>query len=243
MTGTARYEATKIPEAIKYPRGLSLVGSWSGTYGSHLTFVASEDFRQTATVVPSPPLPGDKVALRRIARQRRRAFVETLDRAERDALEQDLARHLAPLIDAARTIGAYAPLPDEISPLPAVAGARTRGATIAFPAFHSAEAPFRFLAGEPVEPGPFAILQPALKSPVAAPDLVLVPLVGVDRAGNRIGQGKGHYDRVVGGLKRRGALLIGIGWAVQMIDVELQPDSWDVPLDGFASPDGLTLWR
>ena len=142
-----------------------------------------------------------------------------------------------------RVIGGYAPLPDEISPLPALLPARARGATIAFPAFASAHLPFRFLAGDPVEAGPFATLQPTLASPEVFPDLILVPLVAVDRAGTRIGQGKGHYDRVLGDLKRRRTLLVGIGWAVQLIDSTIPVDPWDVPLDGFASPEGVTIWQ
>jgi len=161
----------------------------------------------------------------------------------RASLEADLARHLSPFIGKSRVIGAYCPLPDEISPLPALASAQARGASIAFPAFSAAHLPFRFLAGDPVEPGPFFAMQPALTSSEVFPDLVLVPLVAIDRAGTRLGQGKGHYDRVLGELKRRGALLIGVGWALQLIEGTIEPDSWDIPLDGFASPAGVETWR
>jgi 5-formyltetrahydrofolate cyclo-ligase len=190
-------------------------------------------------VVPSPPISADKVLLRRQARLARRAFVESLDSAARSALEEALAAHLAPLVERSRVTGAYSPLPDEISSLPALAVA----STLAFPAFAAPHLPFRFLAGDPVEPGPFATLQPALSAPEVSPDLVLVPLVAIDRAGTRLGQGKGHYDRVLGDLKRRGALLIGLGWPVQLIEQSIPVDPWDVPLDGFASPEGVELWR
>lgn len=194
-------------------------------------------------VVPSPPISADKVSLRRSSRVRRRAFVESIDAEERAALERALAGHLAEPIARSRIIGAYAPLPDEISPLPALDDARAHGATIAFPAFAAAHLPFRFLAGDPFEAGPFAALQPALSAPEVHPDLILVPLVAIDRAGTRLGQGKGHYDRVLAEMKRRGALLIGLGWAVQRIDDTIPTDPWDVPLDGFASPEGLEMWR
>lgn len=191
--------------------------------------------------VPSPPLSGDKIALRRRAREQRRAFVAELGQSEREALELALARHLAPLIGNSRQVGAYAPLPDEISPLPAVTG--TEGISVGFPAFRDYQTPFRFLAGEPVENGPFGILQPALDAPELRPDLVLVPLVAIDAKGNRLGQGKGHYDRVLPALKRAGAMLIGLGWDVQKLDTTLEPEAWDVPMDGFASPSGLEMFR
>ena len=190
-------------------------------------------------MVPSPPLSADKVSIRRRARLARRAFVETLDAQTRDALEADLARHLSLLVKKSRVVGAYCPLPDEISPLPAIAPV----STVAFPAFAAPHMPFRFLAGDPVEPGPFATMQPAPTAPAVVPDLVLVPLVAIDRTGMRLGQGKGHYDRVLGNLRQRGAILIGVGWTVQMIDVAIPADPWDIPLDGFASPEGVTMWR
>ena len=93
------------------------------------------------------------------------------------------------------------------------------------------------------ESGPWACFQPPLDSPEVFPDLVLVPLVAIDGHGTRLGQGKGHYDRVLGKLREHGAYLIGVGWQVQKLDGELPRDSWDVPLDGFASPDGLESFR
>ena len=216
----------------------------SGAHGSHLTFVASEDFRQTTTVVPShPPLAADKVTLRREARERRRSFIESLGRDERDALEQALAEVLAPLLAKSRVTGGYCPLPTEISPLPAMDAAAKGGATVAYPAFADHQADFRFLAGEPTESGPWACFQPPLDATEVFPDLVLVPLVAIDRRGTRLGQGKGHYDRVLGKLRERGALLIGVGWRVQKLDGEIPADQWDVPLDGFASPEGLEMYR
>lgn len=194
--------------------------------------------------VPShTPVMADKVALRRLARERRQAFVAALDPAERGRLEHKLAEALDPLLAKSRVAGGYAPLPTEISPLPALEKAAARGTLLAFPAFADHQSHFRFLAGEPVETGPWAMLQPALDAPHVFPDLVLMPLVAVDHRGTRLGQGKGHYDRVSVELRQHGALLIGIGWAVQMLDSEIQDDPWDLPLDGFASPDGLQMFR
>ena len=194
--------------------------------------------------VPShTPVLADKVALRRLGRERRQAFVESLSPEERGRLEHRLAEVLEPLLARSRVAGGYAPLPSEISPLPALETAAARGTLLAFPAFSDHQSHFRFLAGEPVEPGPWAILQPALDSPHVYPDLVLLPLIAVDRKGTRLGQGKGHYDRVATELREHGALLVGVGWAVQMLDSEIPADAWDLPLDGFASPDGLEMFR
>jgi 5-formyltetrahydrofolate cyclo-ligase len=75
------------------------------------------------------------------------------------------------------------------------------------------------------------------------PDLVLVPLIAVDSTGARLGRGKGHYDRVLGKLRRSGARLIGVGWPMQRLQDTIAADPWDVHLDAFASPDGVTWFR
>ena len=117
--------------------------------------------------------------------------------------------------------------------------ARAVGAIVAFPAFGNPAKPFRFLAGDPAAGGPFGILQPKPTAPPVEPDLILVPLIAVDGRGTRLGRGKGHYDRVLAPLRRKGARLIGIGWTLQRIQDEIPRDPWDVPMDGFASPEGL----
>lgn len=194
--------------------------------------------------VPShSPTQADKVALRRLGRERRQSFIQGLDREERGRLETQLAHVLAPLIAKSRVLGGYCPLASEISPLPAMDDAAAKGAIIAFPAFADHQSTFRFLSGDPSEAGPWACFQPPLDAPEVFPDLVLVPLVAIDAKGTRLGQGKGHYDRVLGRLREHGALLIGIGWEAQKLDATIPTDTWDVPLDGFASPEGMEMFR
>jgi 5-formyltetrahydrofolate cyclo-ligase len=131
----------------------------------------------------------------------------------------------------------------EISPVWAMEEARAVGAVVAYPAFDSPAKPFRFLGADPTTVGPFGISQPPLHAAEVTPQVVLVPLLAVDRHGARLGRGKGHYDRVLSGLKRNATRLIGVGWAFQLIDEVIPADQWDVPLDAFASPDGVTVFR
>ena len=184
-----------------------------------------------------PPLSKD--SLRLAALDARKAFARTIDDAARTLLEEQLASHLTGVCAHARVVGGYSPLGSEISPLLAMEEARAVGAIVAFPAFHNPAKPFRFLAGDPSVPGPFGIMQPKPSAPAVEPEVVLVPLIAVDRHGARLGRGKGHYDRVLGRLRRSGARLIGVGWSIQRLDDIIPADPWDVHLDAFASPDGL----
>ena len=204
-------------------------------------------------VVPSHPFgpaeprpemePLSKEALRKAALDARKAFVRTLSDADRARLEQRLAQHLTSLFAGVSVVGGYCPLGSEISPLPAMEEARAVGAIVGYPCFANPAKPFRFLAGDPLEPGPFGIMQPARRHPAVEPDLVLVPLIAVDGRGTRLGRGKGHYDRALVRLKKNGARLIGVGWRMQRLTETIPADAWDIPLDGFASPDGLELFR
>jgi len=206
-------------------------------------------------VVPSLPSPPDphgpepavepsaKDVLRLAALEARKAFVRGKSDAAKARLEQKLAERLTGLYATASVVGGYSPLGSEISPLVAMEEARAVGAIVAFPAFHNPAKPFRFLAGDPLKPGPFGILQPKLTAPAVLPDLVLVPLIAVDSTGTRLGRGKGHYDRALGRLRKAGAKLVGVGWPQQRIAGTIPADPWDVPLDGFASPDGLEWFK
>ena len=196
-------------------------------------------------MVPSPPLPApsDKAQLRFEARRRRNAFVAELSQAERDDLAGLLPDLLQPLIDQAGRVAAYHAVGSEIDPAPLLKRAMEWGCSAALPAFERADGPMIFRSGVVAETGPLGVPQPPRQAKAIIPDLILVPLLAVDRHGTRLGQGGGHYDRALPALRAAGARIIGVGWAMQIIDGELPTDPWDVPLDGFASPEGLISWR
>jgi len=176
-----------------------------------------------------------KIALRTAMRAARKAYVAGLSGADRRMLEARLARHLRPLIETTCEVGGYHAMGSEIDPAAALALA----SSASFPAFDAGSGLFRFRLGPAVVPGVNGIPEPDPASPLAECNLVLVPLLAVDPRGHRLGQGGGHYDRALPALRDAGAKLIGIGWTIQKLDFALPTDSWDVPLDGFASPDGL----
>ncbi|KKO08765.1 hypothetical protein LCGC14_0038840 [marine sediment metagenome] len=68
-------------------------------------------------------------------------------------------------------------------------------------------------------------------------DLVLMPLVGFDDAGNRIGMGKGYYDRTFAFRRRQCSrpTLIGLAHECQQVAEGLTPAVWDVALDALVT--------
>lgn len=68
-------------------------------------------------------------------------------------------------------------------------------------------------------------------------ELIVVPAMAYDRCGNRLGRGKGFYDRL---LKSTKATKIGIGFEFQVID-EIPVEAHDVPMDIIISPSGCLI--
>ena len=58
-------------------------------------------------------------------------------------------------------------------------------------------------------------------------EMIIVPAVAYDRQGNRIGRGRGYYDRL---LSTTRALKVGVAYDFQLFD-NLEPDPFDVPVD------------
>lgn len=58
-------------------------------------------------------------------------------------------------------------------------------------------------------------------------DLMIIPAVAFDRRGNRLGRGKGFYDRLLSSTK---ATKVGVGYEFQLMD-ELPSEYHDVPMD------------
>ncbi len=94
----------------------------------------------------------------------------------------------------------------------------------------------RYRPGDRLEPNRLGIPEPVDhrdRRPPWALGLVLVPLVGFDRRGSRLGMGGGFYDRSFSYFNRlpamRRPLLAGVAHSCQELD-HLPVESWDIPL-------------
>lgn len=84
---------------------------------------------------------------------------------------------------------------------------------------------------EELNPGSYGILEPRVekirKMKVEAIDLILVPGVAFDKKGNRLGHGKGYYDRL---LEKTNATKVGLAFEFQIVD-KIPTDENDKPVD------------
>src|SRR5690606_5594989 len=156
-------------------------------------------------------LAGDlsRAALRRQLRQARR----NLSPLQQQHAARDLYRQLAqhPQFRRARHLALYLPNDGEIDPRPLLRAAQRRGKATYLPvlsAWPRTKMVFqRVRAHEKLARNRFRILQPrpqpARQRKPWALDLVLLPLVGFDAHGGRLGMGGGFYDRSLAYLKMR----------------------------------------
>ncbi len=77
---------------------------------------------------------------------------------------------------------------------------------------------------------------------VAPPDVLLVPVVGFDQQGYRLGYGGGYFDRTLAELASSGRLplTIGLGFELARVD-SVWPQAHDVPLARVVTEKGLVV--
>jgi 5-formyltetrahydrofolate cyclo-ligase len=84
--------------------------------------------------------------------------------------------------------------------------------------------------------GPLGIPYPE-GSPDVQPAAVLVPMIGWDGGGHRLGYGAGYFDRT---LAARSTPLAAIGIAYELCRVPtIRPQAWDVPMDWVVTERGV----
>ncbi|HLT27326.1 MAG TPA: 5-formyltetrahydrofolate cyclo-ligase [Zeimonas sp.] len=127
------------------------------------------------------------------------------------ALRERLAELLrTPPFDRARVLGVYWPIRGEPELEPCFEPWQAQGRTLALPRVAQCGAlEFgRWSPGDELRAGRFAIPVPHPFEPVE-PELLIVPCVGFDARGYRLGYGGGHYDRT---LAQRPIAAIGVGY-------------------------------
>ncbi len=89
----------------------------------------------------------------------------------------------------------------------------------------------RYRPGDALTKGVLEVMEPLPTAPIVIPRVLLLPLLGFDRRGNRLGYGGGYYDRTVALFRREGRIqAIGIAFAGQECDI-VPVGGTDAPLD------------
>lgn len=193
--------------------------------------------------VHAAPLIG-KAALRRLLRGRRRQH-QQLAAMQPDAAAVAVAGHAAAILTRAPSpavVAASWPLPGELDARPlARALAAATGARLALPVMLDDAGAMTFRewrADVPLQPAGFGTSGPPSAAAELVPDLVLLPLLGFDELGARLGQGLGCYDRWLQSHASAPPLSVGVAWSWQQVP-RVPTESHDVALAAIATELGL----
>jgi len=177
---------------------------------------------------------------RRSVRSKLRLKRSALTRVDKETVRltvYDLIRESFPeLRDAC--IGFYWPFQGEIDLRGLARNFIALGAEAALPVVVEKQQPMEFWSWQSqmkLVRGIWNIPIPSERNPVQ-PTVLLVPLVGFDAAGYRLGQGGGYYDRTLANLPQK-PLTIGIGYEVGRLK-SIYPQPHDIPMDAIVTETG-----
>ena len=197
-------------------------------------------------------MPEPTYELRRTLRARRRALSETAQR--RHSGQAALAYKCSTLFLRYRRVAAYLANDGELDPSLIIESAFDADKQLFLPVLR--HRPYKSLWFSEYRPGDrllnnrFAIPEPDIRRRPPVPpwglDVILMPLVGFDPRGHRIGMGGGFYDRTLAYLLHRRywrrPLLIGLAHECQAWPL-LPARPWDMPMDGVLTENGLQLFN
>jgi 5-formyltetrahydrofolate cyclo-ligase len=170
---------------------------------------------------------------RKATRARLLAQRQQLDPAEREHLSERVRTQVFALLDGRlpASLGLYWPIHGELNLVPVAEAVLAAGGRVGLPVVVQKAAPVEFWSwrrGERLVRGQWDIPVPKDRD-VIAPELLIVPLVGFDAQGYRLGYGGGYYDRTLAAASPR-PRTIGVGFSNARLDT-IHPQPHDIPLD------------
>jgi 5-formyltetrahydrofolate cyclo-ligase len=182
-----------------------------------------------------------KAALRKQAHAARAA----LSPQEREDAARAVAQHFFETVAFAPedVIAGYWRIRDELDCQPILVQLLDGGQKVVLPVVQGDEQPLDLRVWEadaPLYEAGFGTLAPSDLAPRAVPDVVLMPLLGFDSEGTRLGYGGGYYDRTLASLPNK-PMLIGMAFAAQELP-QIPRERHDVPLDAVVTEDGVRFF-
>ena len=186
-----------------------------------------------------PNTPPSKAVLRTELRARRHALGPQGQAAAATAVAGHFVQ--LPCWSQTRRIAVYIARDGEVDTLPLVALCRKQGMQVFLPvmgaqntlSFARWDEDAQLIGNSHGIPEPAA---DALRLPVAQLDTLVLPLVGWDRYGGRLGMGGGYYDRTLAGCST--TTLVGLAHSVQELQ-RVPMEGWDIPLNFVVTENAL----
>lgn len=180
---------------------------------------------------PIAPFLDPKHVLRERMKGERRAAAKARPDAGRHAAHNLMQ---AVNIPEGAIVALYYPIKDELDTEPLAAALAEHKAMIALPVTGGKKTPLTFRLyspGDNLIPGAYGEKIPDENAAIAAPAIIVTPLLAFTREGGRLGYGGGYYDRTLAAL-RKSSDILAVGYAYGAQEVDALPLSpLDQPLD------------
>jgi len=166
---------------------------------------------------------------------------QAIDQAERARWTAVMCAHLRDALPAVRglVIGCYMPFRGEPDLRAQFDAWRAAGADTALPVVTGRHEAMEFRSwwpGCPVVKGAFSLPMPD-GTPRVTPQVVLMPPVGFDEQGYRLGYGGGYFDRTLAALLPA-PIKIGVAFELSRM-ASIQPQPYDIPMDFIITEGGV----
>jgi len=163
----------------------------------------------------------------------------------RAAAGKAVARHFFDgiVLDPGAIVAAYWPIRDEVDCQPIIVRLMDSAQPLCLPVVLGEDQPLQLRLwedGTALYPAGFGTLAPEDGAPVVEPDIILMPLLGYDRHGTRLGYGGGYYDRTLASLGKR-PRLVGLAFSSQELS-DIPREAHDIPLDAIVTENGVRLF-
>ena len=156
------------------------------------------------------------------------------------------ARAQGLILNPGDIVSAYWPLRDELDISKLLAGLHDEGMICALPVVVAKASPLifrRWRPGDALVSMDYGLAEPSSSARELDPRVLLVPLLAVDIAGNRLGYGAGYFDRTLGELRARGPVsAVGMAFEAQRV-AALPVDGYDQPLDWLVTEQSVTRFK
>jgi 5-formyltetrahydrofolate cyclo-ligase len=140
-----------------------------------------------------------------------------------------------------KIIAGFYPVGDQITPLLLMQALFRKQMSLALPKLDD-QNEMRFYSwwpGARLKTAEGAIPEPEDTSEELSPDYLLVPLLGFDRMGNRLGHGNGFYTQAINSVRsRQNTVIVGVGFSEQELGLILDNDA-EGRLDWIITEKGL----
>ncbi|MBN9308938.1 MAG: 5-formyltetrahydrofolate cyclo-ligase [Devosia sp.] len=183
-----------------------------------------------------------KAALRKVAHKKRASLHPSLRSEAAAAATAHFFEHVP--LHSGEVVAGYWPIRDELDIRSIVARLMDAGQPVCLPVVVGDEQPLElrlWQEGASLYEAGYGTLAPADDAPRAEPDVILMPLLGFDKHGTRLGYGGGYYDRTLAALGRR-PRLIGFAFTLQEVD-DIPREGHDVPLDAIVTEAGVRVFE